>query len=65
MLREKPHVKDARGTLKRLWYYLQRQKWALVAAALLITITAALELLGPYLMGRAIDDYITKRDLLC
>jgi len=64
MLREKPHVKDARGTLKRLWHYLERQKWALVGATFLITVTAALELLGPYLMGRAIDAYIAKSDLV-
>ncbi len=63
MLREKAKVKDARGTLKRLWRYLERQKWTLLAAAVLITITAGLELLGPYLMGIAIDSYIAKRDL--
>ncbi|MBP8864743.1 MAG: ABC transporter ATP-binding protein [Anaerolineae bacterium] len=60
---EKPKVKDALGTLKRLWRYLERQKWTLSAAAVLIIITAALELLGPYLMGRAIDTYIAQRDL--
>src|SRR5512135_459468 len=62
-LREVEKAKDARGTLLRLWGYVQRQRWALVATLILVTITSLLDLLGPYLMGRAIDVYIDRGDL--
>jgi ATP-binding cassette subfamily B protein len=63
VLRPVEKAKNARGTLARLWGYLQRQRWALVVTILLVTITSLLDLLGPYLMGRAIDAYIGKSDL--
>ena len=56
-------AKNARGTLARLWGYLQRQRWALVGTVLLVMVTSGLDLLGPYLMGKAIDAYITRGDL--
>ncbi len=63
MFREVQKAKDTRGTLLRLWGYLQRQRWALSGTALLVMLTSGLDLLGPYLMGRAIDVYIVKGDL--
>jgi ATP-binding cassette subfamily B protein len=54
---------NTRGTLLRIWGYLKRQRWALVGTALLVTASTGLDLLGPYLMGRAIDLYILKNDL--
>jgi ATP-binding cassette subfamily B multidrug efflux pump len=62
-LKEVEKAKDARGTLVRLWGYVQRQRWALVATLLLVVITTGLDLLGPYLMGKAIDVYIDQGDL--
>ncbi len=56
-------AKDPRATLLRLWGYLRRQRWALVATVLLVLLTSALSLVTPYLMGRAIDLYITRGDL--
>jgi ATP-binding cassette subfamily B multidrug efflux pump len=53
---------DVRGTLGRLWAYLRRQKWLLVGAVGLVALSSSLALLGPYLMGVAIDVYITARD---
>jgi ATP-binding cassette subfamily B multidrug efflux pump len=50
-------------TLLRIWGYLQRQRWLLVATALLVAVGSGLGLLGPYLMGKAIDQYILKNDL--
>ncbi|MGC4043846.1 MAG: ABC transporter ATP-binding protein [Armatimonas sp.] len=54
---------DARGALKRLWGYLSRQRTTLIIVALMVMCTAGLDLLGPYLMGRALDGYIVKHDL--
>lgn len=53
---------DARGTLVRLWRYLQRQRWVLVAAIGMVVTSTLLNLLGPYLLGVAIDDYILAGD---
>jgi ATP-binding cassette subfamily B multidrug efflux pump len=56
-------ARNTRGTLLRIWGYLKRQRWALVGTALLVAASSGLDLLGPYLMGRAIDAYILQGDL--
>ncbi len=56
-------AKDTRGTTLRLWGYLRRQKSALIATVLMVALTTGLNLLGPYLLGRAIDAYILPGDL--
>jgi ATP-binding cassette subfamily B protein len=63
MLREPEKAKGARRTLKRLGGYLRRQAWLLALVGVLVLVSAATDLLGPYLMGRAIDRFITKGDL--
>jgi ATP-binding cassette subfamily B protein len=50
-------------TLRRIWGYLRRQRWALVAAFLLVAASTGLGLLGPYLLGVAIDENILQGDL--
>jgi ATP-binding cassette subfamily B multidrug efflux pump len=56
-------AKDARGTLRRLWGYLKRQRAALILTGCMVAITVGLNLMGPYLLGLAIDRYILPRDL--
>jgi len=63
MLRETEKSQDTRGTLLRLWSYLQRQRWILMGTVLLVVVTSAADLLGPYLMGLAIDQYINTGNL--
>ena len=63
MVREKVQVKDARRTLARLWTYLRQQRGGLIFSTLLVVASTLLGLLGPYLMGRAIDVYIIASDL--
>jgi ATP-binding cassette subfamily B multidrug efflux pump len=57
-------AKDTRGTVLRLWGYLKRQHMALVAVALMALVSVGLDLLGPYLLGRAVDTYILRHDLV-
>lgn len=57
-------AKDAKGTLLRLGRYLLRYRWSLVAVVIFVVIASALGVLGPYLMGRAIDVYILDGDLV-
>ena len=63
LLREKERAKDTQGTVRRLWGYLRGQKMGLLEVALLVTVGTGLELLGPYLMGKAIDENILVGDL--
>lgn len=51
-------AKDWRRTLERLWNYLSYRKISIGIVLLLVVVTTGLSLLGPYLIGRAIDDYL-------
>lgn len=59
-----PKVRPKRlgPTLRRLWGYIGRQRAGLVAVIILTALGAGLALIGPYLLGRAIDQYIIPRD---
>ncbi|MDP9350681.1 MAG: ABC transporter ATP-binding protein/permease [Chloroflexota bacterium] len=63
MMGPAPRPKNARATVLRLWGYLRRQRRALIVTALMVVGTTGLNLLGPYLLGRAIDAYILRGDL--
>jgi ATP-binding cassette subfamily B multidrug efflux pump len=56
-------ARDTRNTMWRLWGYLKHQKTGLLGVVFLVIIITILNLLGPYLMARAIDDYIIPGDL--
>ena len=58
-----PKAKNARATLSRLWGFLKLEKTNLILSVVLVTIGVVFGLLGPYLMGLAIDIYITAGDL--
>ncbi|MGQ9631513.1 MAG: ABC transporter ATP-binding protein [bacterium] len=60
---EVKRAKDVRGTLRRLWGYMKKQRMGLLGVAVFVGATTGLELLGPYLLGVAIDDYILAVDL--
>jgi ATP-binding cassette subfamily B protein len=53
---------DSKGALVRLWLYLKRQRGVLIAAISMVIVSTLLNLLGPYLLGVAIDDYILAGD---
>lgn len=61
--REKIEIRDRKGTSLRLWRYLKHESSRLMFAILLIIGTSVLNVLGPLLMGRAIDDYIIPGDM--
>jgi ATP-binding cassette subfamily B protein len=63
MFREVEKSKNPRGTLARLGGYLKPQLGLLVGTTVLVVVTSLVDLLGPYLMGKAIDSYINKGDL--
>ena len=63
MMSEKERARDVRRTLLRIWGYLRHQAGGLVVTVLLVATGSGLALFGPYLMGRAIDEYILYDDL--
>jgi ATP-binding cassette subfamily B protein len=62
-MRPKERAKDTRSTLLRVWGYLRHYKGALTGTAVLVGLSSGLALLGPYLLGVAIDDFIMTGDL--
>ncbi|WP_175615209.1 ABC transporter ATP-binding protein [Piscibacillus halophilus] len=61
--RAKPKVRDWKGTLKRIWNMMMAEKWMLLFVFLMVVISSALAILGPYMIGMAVDDYIVEREL--
>jgi ATP-binding cassette subfamily B protein len=55
-------AKDTRNTLRRLGGYFLPFKPQLFVVCATVVVYTLLGLLGPYLMGRAIDRYVTTRD---
>lgn len=56
--RPKQKAKNWQGTIKRMWHYLSHRSGRLSLVLLMVLLGSALTLLGPYLIGRAIDDYL-------
>ena len=58
---EKP--KNARGAALRLLDYLRSYKYTLIIVFILVVMYTLTGLAGPYLMGKAIDQFIVNKDL--
>lgn len=56
-------AKDKKGTIKRIWNYMEKQKIAMIASIIFVIISTILNLLVPYLIGIIIDDYIIPKDM--
>ncbi len=57
------HAQNPRGTVRRLWDYLRRQRATLLFAGVIVVLNTLLTLAGPYLLALAIDQYIIPGDL--
>ncbi|MCU5680237.1 ABC transporter ATP-binding protein/permease [Bacillus wiedmannii] len=56
-------ARNTKGTVLRVWNYMGYQKAALTFVIFLVFVTTLLGLLGPYLMGVIIDQYIVPKYL--
>jgi ATP-binding cassette subfamily B protein len=56
-------VKDPMFALSRLWQYLKPYPLSLIGVFLIISISTLLGLSGPFLLSRAIDQFIANRDI--
>lgn len=57
----KERAKNSKGTLKRLWQYLSHQKTHLIITFLSVIAGSVFTLMGPYLIGLAIDTMVKGR----
>lgn len=51
---------DWRSVLSRIWKLVDEQRFLLIVVLLLVVVSSALALLGPYIIGIIIDQYISK-----
>src|SRR3954451_1963957 len=58
--KRKESINNWRGTLKKIWKYLIVNKVLLSFVVIMVVISSGLGLLGPYLLGMAIDEYIVS-----
>ncbi|MEH7387142.1 ABC transporter ATP-binding protein [Bacillus sp. JJ1521] len=60
---DKPQrAKDRVGTVKRIWSYLAVNHKLLMAVFVMVVASSGLGLLGPFLLGRGIDNYIVTKE---
>src|SRR5690625_6785494 len=52
---------DSWGTVKRVWGYLSEKKLFLGLVLFMVLISSAMSLLGPYLVGFSIDEFIEQK----
>ncbi|MEH7223526.1 ABC transporter ATP-binding protein [Bacillus sp. JJ1566] len=55
-------AKDRIGTIKRIWSYLAVNHKLLIAVLAMVVASSVLGLLGPFLLGKGIDEYIVTKD---
>ncbi|OAB34325.1 multidrug ABC transporter ATP-binding protein [Paenibacillus macquariensis subsp. defensor] len=58
--RVKRKAKDVSGTLRRLWIYLSHRKGRLILVLVMVLLSSVLALLGPFMIGAAIDTFIER-----
>src|SRR5699024_1129752 len=59
---QKKRAEDTWGTVKRLLTYLIQYKWMLLIIISMVMLSSSMALLGPYLIGMAIDDFIVLKE---
>src|SRR5690625_2756924 len=60
---ESEKARNTTGTIRRIWTYLSKEKVKLTFVVLMVLISSSLSLLGPYMVGRAIDQYIDLKQI--
>ncbi|OAB42820.1 ABC transporter ATP-binding protein [Paenibacillus glacialis] len=58
----KVRPKNTLATLKKLWSYLKRQRTGLIIVYIFTFLSSVISLIGPFLIGKAIDDFIIPKD---
>ncbi|MFD1739832.1 ABC transporter ATP-binding protein [Bacillus salitolerans] len=61
-VKKKQKAKNWKSTIYRIWHYLGVRKGLLALVMFMVLISSGLGLLGPFLIGVGIDDYIVTGD---
>lgn len=56
-------AKNQKATLYRIWTYLRKQSIGMIFSTIFVVLSSCLNLLGPYLIGHIIDEYIIPKDV--
>jgi len=56
-----PRANNWKNTLYRIWKIVDERRALLVAVLLLVVVSSAMALLGPYLIGHIIDEYVLNQ----
>jgi len=56
-----PRANNWKNTLLRIWKIVDERRALLIAVLLLVVVSSAMALLGPYLIGHMIDEYVLKQ----
>ncbi len=56
-------AKDRKGTVLRIWRYMERQKLSMIIAICFVILSTLLNILGPFLIGYITDMYIIPKNL--
>jgi len=56
--KERVKIDNPWPTLRRMWHYLGTRKWMLISVLILVIISSGFSLIGPYLLGTIIDDFL-------
>lgn len=58
-----PRASDWKSTILRIWKIVDEQRALLIAVFFMVIISAAASLLGPFLIGKMIDEFVIPREL--
>ncbi|KMY48491.1 ABC transporter ATP-binding protein [Peribacillus loiseleuriae] len=59
--KSKVKLKNWLGTVKRIWSYLETNKTMLFLVLFMVVVSSGLGLLGPYLVGVSVDEFIVMK----
>ncbi|TCK97723.1 ATP-binding cassette subfamily B protein [Natranaerovirga hydrolytica] len=62
MMSKPVKAKDTLGTIKRIFLYMAHYRNKLIGVLLMVLLSSFFTIIGPYLIGVAIDDYIITTD---
>src|SRR5690606_4922308 len=61
--KKQPRANDWKNTLRRIWEIVDEQRALLILVFVMVIISSGASLLGPFLIGRIIDDYLIPGEL--
>lgn len=61
--RKGPRANDWKNTLLRIWKIVDEQRGLLLAVFFMVIVSAIASLLGPFLIGKMIDEYVIPMDI--